>query len=662
MPLVKVQPLAGKSKGNGKEESSVSLDWTSDWLEVIKSNDQQDAELLLGTVPCPDELINGSFRASSSVHFAKTKSKLDTFLSEYLDESPWWLIVARCGSMNLIQLFLDWNVNIVAQDDHGNNFVHMLVVMSAFDNTKESKYVNTLNVLMNCVDMDVKLQLLMTENREGLRPLEMCAKYECWNLFRAIISVKDVYVKEENFGNMTVCNHAITEYESFTRMFKSPIFYFLNINTKTAVFTKCLKFYHPIRTWSKLHIKAVYSFLMATIVVHGLYFVLFVVFDTYIAAAFDETVEEWNYSNQLQKSNITCYSKQKSVLVETFNVAVFRGTIIAFLVIISVFEILHWAALWITWLYGTYKRRIQDKHSICLKKNDHYATQIPLMILHTLQVMLITFLFSADLLTFHKVTMLSTITHDLLSYCVWLLSICVLSHYSTFLDSFGYYHLVVQGMAVHTGHFFLLVSIACAPFIYISERFVNRGTSLCALKFELNVATVYDIVISSAVSGAKMDDLGGMMNKRPHQADAIMMAHLVFVLLVGVILINFLIALFTFTVTEIVETKDMRLLIRRLGVSTHLTLLTELMKNIASDINAILCLQWTTDQFLLSFCETCLNERGLFFLQCAWPHSVTLAWIFPNYWERRLRKFYPHLNGDLFARSVAFTSEPERDM
>ena len=83
----------------------------------------------------------------------------------------WHLVVSLC-STETIKLFLSKGVNLHSKGGFENNIIHTMISMSEFHPELEDIFMEKYKFIMRNITADEKFELLMSENKEKMRPLE----------------------------------------------------------------------------------------------------------------------------------------------------------------------------------------------------------------------------------------------------------------------------------------------------------------------------------------------------------------------------------------------------------------------------------------------------------------------------------------------------------
>ena len=106
------------------------------------------------------QLLDGTF------NFEFDEKQDDTRVSKV-----WHLVVSLC-STKTIKLFLSKGVNLHSKDGFENNIIHTMISMSEFHPELEDIFMEKYKCIMRNITADEIFELLMSENKEKMRPLE----------------------------------------------------------------------------------------------------------------------------------------------------------------------------------------------------------------------------------------------------------------------------------------------------------------------------------------------------------------------------------------------------------------------------------------------------------------------------------------------------------
>ena len=158
-------------------------------------------------------------------------------------------------SIGMMQLLLHHGVNPKQTTSSANNMVHILIANASTEpeeNERTDMY--TLQWIRENVTDEVYFGLLLTENVEGLRPLELAAHLGTYWLFQFIFETPRLYLaREVDHYLYKIQFFDITDYVNGSRMKKSPVrlSMYLEERKLPCQSTKEMFLQDPMRAWSK---------------------------------------------------------------------------------------------------------------------------------------------------------------------------------------------------------------------------------------------------------------------------------------------------------------------------------------------------------------------------------------------------------------------------
>ncbi len=569
MPLVKVEPFVNSPEDKTDGDYDKEKDNTAEWLQAIIHNDVNRAEKILQQSTSPETLING-FSSQQGQEVSPAQNHLDVSVTYLMEATPWWLVVAGCGSHDLVPLFLDHNVFIHVKDNAiGNNFVHMLVIMNMYTPENTESHVKSFQMLKKSLKSEDLQKLLMHENKQGLRPLELAAKCGCWQIFLhpfACLSAQQIQC-----AHAAVNYYPMTEYEEYSRIFKSPLFFLQEISKETiAKLTEENSLPDLVKSWGQLHIDSARIFVLLSFGFHLVSPFLLALFDSYVAAVSDQSNIHQLYPSGIPtNATQTCFTRSKSSLLSVLGNDVLRWTLILTLCFCCVIHVLFCVSQWITWAKGILHQRQHNFHPFCCPRTQkEFHKMISQILVQSVLCLSILTTFVLDLLVYNEVCIISSVKQDLLFYFTMLGSAMVFLQWTTFSNRTGIDFLMMRAMGHQTLHVSSVFVLLCIPFIFVNERLLTRGRAECGVNMAVNMDTLYKLVLSS-ISFAP---LGSLEMLEKYQRIAVIVVHLIYIFIAGIVLMNFLIALFSFTATDVMQNKDLVLLITRVKASCNIFL------------------------------------------------------------------------------------------
>ena len=208
-----------------------------------------------------EEILNGKF-----VDITEKVGKKELFLSFFItkkenlnQESRPLFQAIMFGSFDCVCTLINSGADILQQERHGWNVIHYLIVVSFCSLDYEPKAVKIYKQLLKNLQRYQIRSLLLMEDKEGFRPLELAVHAGCLGLAKAILNTEGVYlIKLERRGLEEKAWYDVTDYESpFTcksRRSKNPLNFLTQLDRKVLKNPKALyELRHGIlRQWAEV--------------------------------------------------------------------------------------------------------------------------------------------------------------------------------------------------------------------------------------------------------------------------------------------------------------------------------------------------------------------------------------------------------------------------
>ena len=271
-------------------ESDLTLSSPRDdrWFQSILSDDVSNARQLFLTAGDKEKhrLLNGRIVTSFNSNDAETKK----IPMRFVLTRPLHATVIL-GSFKILKFMIEQGVGIDQKDGHSYNIIHGLVHTAHVDNKKETEYADRYKQIVEILTpCDMKTLLLM-ENKQGLRPLEMSCQLGVGSLIEAILLTRSVYlIKEQHAGFETKQYFDVTDYESYDtgkppRKLKSPLLLLLSIDkswlTRPELMRVCAG--DIVTSWFMAKIQVNLPFIRLWLCMRVVFLMLFVFSDMYEA-------------------------------------------------------------------------------------------------------------------------------------------------------------------------------------------------------------------------------------------------------------------------------------------------------------------------------------------------------------------------------------------
>ncbi len=534
------------------------------WICAIVNDDFLTVSSILNTENEREKhrLLNGVFK---NVNIPKDKKK-HIYMNEFSASNPWSLAVSH-SSRQVIELFLSYDVDVFKVDNENNNALHKLVEFTFLNLEQEAKIIDTYEFLRQCLGSDTIMKLLMMENLNKLRPLELTAHLGTLSLFQAILETDNVYIKkEEIYGVNKLQYFDVTEYEAFhpnTRRNHSPANLLMcldksTISERNRERTKQAFHSQPLCAWLDANFRANYLYIIIWIAIRVTFALLLFIID-YQAIILTYSVDLDNFSimSASNNQNITRVSSCSGIPLTPK--AHFRMMIL--LSILSVFMIIY-----DIWDLG--------RMILIRKQNMEYISKTPRgkksFILHV-----------QFYRTIHFINCISTLG---LLIIVWIfisggpnlfntyafILVCVISvgsiwslfYFIQIIPNVGYFVISIQRMVTNLVQFILIFCLFHLSFVYGFLKILN-------MSFLTGICPMYFTSIGESFYGLFMIMLN-MVNLHQYNSPnetSLFILHIFYIFIVAILLINFLVAIFTSSYADVEETKDVIYRIQALSLA-----------------------------------------------------------------------------------------------
>ena len=196
------------------------------WMAAIAEN---DGHLV------PQLLTNNSFNQLDFNFPSILAQELDTLThirqqcpgtgKAYLPNDAWCL-AALNNARDVLQVLKDFGFQTTEVNPQGNTFLHCIIAQSSLEGEEyEEIALSTVKLIKSLISPEDYEKVLLTENEDGLRPLELASHLGTFALFHFLFDTEGIYKsKIRKYSMFSVEYFDITEYVTGKRYFKSPIY------------------------------------------------------------------------------------------------------------------------------------------------------------------------------------------------------------------------------------------------------------------------------------------------------------------------------------------------------------------------------------------------------------------------------------------------------
>ena len=461
------------------------------------------------------------------------------------------------GAFKVIKLFLEYQeyMDICQTEWRDNNIFHSLVYLCYLDCTREDEFVAIYNELSGLLKLDQVRKLLYTENKIKKRPAEVAAQVGAFKMLAAIFETKGVYlVKTEVFRTFYKIHwYDVTEYENYSpsnRFSESPLWHlvFLDRDRLSGITEAKTFISDPFLDWTQKKSKALVPLVWAWSVLRHLFILIFTLYD------FSEPEVNIESSglvpNSGSRENLTLSTSCNGTLLSLPGSLriMLRSFLMIFCTCVIVTDILELIF---------FRLLIGDNMSSLPRRRKKYVVLVKVYRFNQFLLM-ISMLISLILRQLPYTTpVLLTVNHILYTY-VWTASIWSVLYFLQLIPFMGYFIINIQSMIVDLLRFFILFLLILVPFAFSFHR-IARDNQECDERFTSIPRSMY-------TTFTIMLNMVDFSNYPRGYLVTNALIHLVFVFLVAILLVNFLIALFSQTVSDVREHCDAIIAIQKLSI------------------------------------------------------------------------------------------------
>ena len=487
------------------------------WFEMLERNDLESAREIVGSADPKEKdlLLNGEFVSDDHYFCGRTVKPTPCHV-----KTP--LAVAACGRSGELIEYLLSSGSDPAKITSVGNIIHILIHT---DYLRQEDFTDVFDTIAKNVSHEQMKTMLFQEDKNGLRPLELAARLSAFGIFERIFNMKGVYrfPKWRDGQHIFTC-FDVTDYETFPRSKRrqSPLLLISETDPDCAKKqqTRKLLFSNVMKQWIR------YKYLGNMI-----FIVLWAIFRLALVTTYISTTDDNTPGNETDTDSM-CENNYDFIVIKTSDSFLYHTlhiSICCFLIIFDIFEFLVISA----------KRRklfqqVKTRKSPAITTTFYRISQ---------------FLFVVGFLLVRIGSIIEMrLFVDLCSILTSLLSLWPILFFVQLVPYVGHFVIIIQRMLFHMAQFLVVFIVI---FFVFSLTFYNMFSvyKSCDVRF----ATLSWSMYSTFQIMLNMINIQ-TVNISDHTAPAIL--HIIYILFVQILLLNFLIAIMTNTVTDVSEIKD----------------------------------------------------------------------------------------------------------
>lgn len=545
-----------------EKPNSISPEWTSDILpysayepyyEALVKNDVEKVEEFLAEASEAERyaMLNGTFDFDGEKHASNVAlSRLAKPL----------FAAATMGSVEVIAALLEEGVQILQENKHKENIFHAIVLANANDIMTKENAVCVYERLVVMLENSVVEKLLLHENIKGLRPLELAANCGCVLLYEKIHLTPGTYVtKTLKRGILLEQWIDITEYETYAsgaRRHRSPIYIFGHLDKRVGFSQRLGDILNCdlLMTWTDKKMKSDQLFFVYWVLVTIYFGICYFVFVTKGAVKANNTGDVDSNNESGSPSNNSQCEHQYLYFTSNCNMA----TLLTIAVVSYAFSNLVILVVFLA------ERKIYNKMMYSKDLSGHRKHLI--VDIH----------FCPFFVGLTSVLQLVHVALEIIGIANidWILCLCMstacmtsiwtILFYMQISSIIGHFTIAMQRMMWVMLQFFILFVCVYLPFVHAFYRVLQDKRGHAHPEFSLGpIEHYYNTFIVSL----------NMIDMHQFKADrdtldyyVILYLHTAYVFLISILFMNFLIALLSTSVSEIMRRKDVYMLVQKLVI------------------------------------------------------------------------------------------------
>ena len=501
------------------------------WFDIIEQNNVEQTQAIIASLneTETDLLLNGEFVSGNHHYYGRTiKPK------PLLAKTP--LAVAICSrSKGMVSLLISSGAKSTHLTDVGN-IIHVLIRSNYM---KNEEFPDMFDVITESVSHKELKTLLYQEDRDKFRPLELAAKLSVFGVFEKILNTEDIYrFSKWREGQSIFTMYDVTDYESFPKpnRCRSPVMLLCQTSRQSSQKTSILTLMNSpvIQEWMNYK----YSSNLMFIILWGMFRILLV--SAYIfskdLSAYKDSVTKIN-TNRVPRCRDTyeflTINEDNRILLCTTHIL-----ICSLLIFLDIVEYVLFVAREKTLIWSREKSPVVSTAFYRISQFLFLSSFIMVRVGEIAGVRLFI---------------------DCFSIMTSLLSLWPLLFFVQLMPFVGHFVIIIQRMLFHMLQFLFVFFVI---FFIFSLTYYNMFSAYKSC--DPNFATLPWSVYSSFQIMLNMLSVS-TIEIYDHTAPAFL--HVVYVMFVQILLLNFLIALMSNTVNDLSETKDVIARLIKLDVS-----------------------------------------------------------------------------------------------
>ena len=462
-----------------------------------------------------------------------------------------------------MHLFIECGLDVFVLEQNNCNCIHIMTILACL-NPESEEYLRSIYSLLNAtLPEETMKQLLLQESDAEMRPIEMAVNNGALGLYQDIFETKGGLLKETHkCGVFTKEFYNITEYESvYGDRRDNSLLYYLPVLDRCAMRSKYIiqlfeKEY--IKEWINKKYRKNLPFMVVWLIIRLIYASIYVVFDNSMTIIEEKTTvfDDPEYANVTEQSCLADIWHLK-----TSNTTVILGLGIYLMIhstIVLGYDLFEWLSLCTKILPR--KQIYLEKLKTPRGKKMTLGSYLPFWLGQLLMSLLVMTSVTVRLFR-HKFGIEMPLT---IKYLIYIIVISGMTNSIVFFFQIVPYIGIFAIMLQHIGKHFLkyfcvLYALMTTSFLLILGKLTNFGRLTCDDNFKDFWHACYSIfLLTFSMLNFTYSDV------TTEQMALLMITHIMFIMCIVVLLLNFFIALYTFYVTEFMKFSNVFLSVEKI--------------------------------------------------------------------------------------------------
>lgn len=523
----------------------------SEWFDIIIKDDVVAATEFLRDKPETEKshLLNGCcFDYDIPVSIEENKEKLNV-VEKCLTRvnMPFHIAISFC-SKEIAGLFLENDADVLQRNEYGN-VLHAGITVAFAQLMSQVEISKMIKWLIGQLDLRTVKALLLQENTDGLRPLEYAAQQGCLHLMNLILEIKGQTENETSCALILYELHDVTEYELGDRYYKSPLKMIANLDKSLLNDPEsCHVLSNPaISKWIQCKIS---SNVIPIII-------LFLLRLCPILLSMVLTVNVDDFLDSHVNSTETFRNCQALMHIQWEG-----GTSFWLHIKIMLILLCHMVIRILGDLIPHYRKQNHFQYNLKGKKKVLSSTpfyRTVFMILAFL-VTLVSFITTTKLYQIYEPVQIFRNIAINITPILCLFTIC---NFLQLIDFLGPSVISIQGLVIDVSEFMLLYLLVMVPFIFIFQLLVFYYSKQgCVESFSSVFMTSYTLFRMMI----NQFDVTTVEMRSPHENAVLYMLHVLYIVMVAIMLLNFLIAMMSNSASKISQHQKLILKVNQLSL------------------------------------------------------------------------------------------------